>query len=45
MHNSDFEVADVNAPPNEYLCPITQELIVDPVLCAGKLLYFFVFFS
>lgn len=27
-----------NVPPTEFLCPITQELIDDPVLCAGKFL-------
>lgn len=25
-----------HAPPDEFLCPITQELIRDPVLCAGQ---------
>ncbi|XP_042215697.1 WD repeat, SAM and U-box domain-containing protein 1-like isoform X2 [Homarus americanus] len=28
-----------NAPPSEYLCPITQELISDPVLCADGFTY------
>lgn len=25
-----------NEPPSEFLCPITQEMICDPVLCAGE---------
>ncbi|XP_071539559.1 WD repeat, SAM and U-box domain-containing protein 1-like isoform X1 [Panulirus ornatus] len=28
-----------DAPPTEYLCPITQELINDPVLCADGFTY------
>ncbi|XP_069175368.1 WD repeat, SAM and U-box domain-containing protein 1 isoform X1 [Procambarus clarkii] len=28
-----------NTPPTEYLCPITQELINDPVLCADGFTY------
>ncbi|KAK8736916.1 hypothetical protein OTU49_004722, partial [Cherax quadricarinatus] len=28
-----------DAPPTEYLCPITQELISDPVLCADGFTY------
>ncbi|XP_066977665.1 WD repeat, SAM and U-box domain-containing protein 1-like isoform X3 [Macrobrachium rosenbergii] len=29
----------VNAPPKEYLCPITKELFTDPVLCADGFTY------
>ena len=35
--NSDSSTLDTNAVPTEFLCPITQELIIDPVLCAGKI--------
>ncbi|XP_068217034.1 WD repeat, SAM and U-box domain-containing protein 1-like isoform X2 [Palaemon carinicauda] len=29
----------INTPPKEYLCPITKELISDPVLCADGFTY------
>lgn len=37
---------DVSNVPNELLCPITQEIFREPVICAGKeslsyIIYFF----
>uniref|UniRef100_A0A6A7FQW5 WD repeat, SAM and U-box domain-containing protein 1 n=1 Tax=Hirondellea gigas TaxID=1518452 RepID=A0A6A7FQW5_9CRUS len=39
-HKRENSVAESNeVPPSEFLCPITQELIVDPVICADGFTY------